>query len=57
MAAGLGLNTLLILEKMEHIPPEVEEGKDYEKEKRDAEFAQVLKIIKDVIIPANVFSM
>ena len=31
MAASVGLNTLLFLEKMEHIPAEIEEGKkDYE---------------------------
>jgi hypothetical protein len=57
MAGSIGLNTLIVLEKMEHVPPEIEEGKDVEKPKRDAIFEQVAKIVNTVIVPARVFSM
>ena len=58
MAASVGLNTLLFLEKMEHVPSEQEEGKkDYEAELRNKTFEEIARIVFEGIIPAQMFSM
>lgn len=58
MAASVGLNTLLFLEKMEHVPPEVgADKKDYEAPLRNVMFEEISQIVFSGIVPAQVFSM
>lgn len=57
MAASVGFYTMLILEKMEQIPPEVEEGKDLQADLREETLAQVAKQVMTHIVPAHIFSM
>lgn len=53
MAASVGITTLIFLEKMEQIPPEIEEGKkDVEADRRLAIFDELAKIVLEKIIPA-----
>lgn len=53
MAASVGLTTLVFLEKMEQIPPEMEEGKkDVEADRRLAIFEELAKMVLEVIVPA-----
>ena len=58
MAASVGLYTLLIWEKMEQIPPEMEEGKkDFDAEMRKACFEELAMLVMSKIVPAQMFSM
>jgi hypothetical protein len=53
MAASVGITTLIFLEKMEQIPPEIEEGKkDVEADRRLAIFDELAKMVLEKIIPA-----
>lgn len=53
MAASVGLATLTFLEKIERIPPEMEEGKkDFDAEARMAQFFELGSLVLGRIIPA-----
>jgi len=58
MAASIGLYTLLIWEKIEQIPAEMEEGKkDFDRERRKACFEDITMLVISKIVPAQIISI